>query len=172
MASWRGRRLLHFRVQAAYRTGTKLRSVLQREDEQKWEWIIPKEEAGYRTSAQSAGSSDTRQDKEKWERVSPKTEAASNTGSNDSRPAPPRGFVAAMTTRSVAVQTEDPICALPVGTLPQPPKRWMSGARCTNGVLSRAVLAGTAEGVAQHPVCPQQAAGLWAFVGLSLSTLR
>ena len=34
---------MHFRVHAAYRTGTKLRTELQREDEQKWEWVIPKE---------------------------------------------------------------------------------------------------------------------------------
>ena len=70
MAAWASP--LHFRVHAAYRTGTKLRTELQREDEQKWEWVLPK-------SAQSAGSSDTRPDKEKWERAGPKTEAASNT---------------------------------------------------------------------------------------------
>ena len=70
--------------------GTKFRTEIQREDEQKWEWVITKKEAEYSTSAQLAGSNDIRRDKKKWVRVSPKTEAASNTGSNDSRPVPPR----------------------------------------------------------------------------------
>ena len=91
MAAWAS--LLHFRVHAACRTGTKFRTELQREDEQKWEWVIPKKEAGYSTSAQSAGSRDTRPDKEKWERAGPKTEAARNTGSNDSYPVLPRDSV-------------------------------------------------------------------------------
>ena len=98
---------------ARSRTGTKLRTELQRDDEQKWEWMISRKQA-----AQSAESSVARPDKEKWEWAGPKTEAASNTGSNDSRPVLPRGSVvqqsgtklAVMATRSVAVQTEDPIC--------------------------------------------------------------
>ena len=52
--------------------------------------------------------------------------------------------LAAMATRSVALQTEDPISGALCGTgsrprqsLPQPPKRWMMGARCTNGGQSR-----------------------------------
>ena len=40
-----GRRLGTFQVHAAYRTVTKLRTVVQREDEQKWEWMIPRKEA-------------------------------------------------------------------------------------------------------------------------------
>ena len=81
MAAWTSP--LHFRVRAPYRTGTKLRTELQREDEQKWEWVIPKEEVEYSTSAQSAGSNDMRPNKEKWERARPKNETASNTGSDD-----------------------------------------------------------------------------------------
>ena len=48
MAAWASP--VHFRVHAAHRTGTKLRTVLQREDKQKCEWMIPKKEA---THAQS-----------------------------------------------------------------------------------------------------------------------
>ena len=59
--------------------------MLQREDEHKSEWMIPRMEA-----AQSAGSSDTRPDNSKSDRASPKNETASNTFSNDSRPVPPR----------------------------------------------------------------------------------
>ena len=78
----------------------------------------PKREAECSTSAQPAGSVDKRPDKEKRER----NEAASNTaaksaGSDDRRPVLPKGSVlqqsgstvAGMATRSVAVQTEDPI---------------------------------------------------------------
>ena len=74
-------------------------------------WVIPKE-AGYSTSAQSAGSDDTRPDKQKFDRAKPKNETASNTGSNGSRLVPPRGSVAAMATCSVGVQTEDSVCGL------------------------------------------------------------
>ena len=49
MASWTWP--WHFQVHAACRTGTKLRTVVQQDDEQKWEWI-PRKEA-----AQSVGSS-------------------------------------------------------------------------------------------------------------------
>ena len=89
MAAWTSP--LHFRVHAAHRQGTTYRTELQREDEQKWERVIPEKEAEFSTSAQSVGSSDIRPDKEKWERVKPKTEAASNTaaksaGSDDKRP--------------------------------------------------------------------------------------
>ena len=69
-------------------------------------------EAASNTAAKSAGPDDQRPDKEKLERARPKNETAINTGSNDSRPVLPRGSVAAMTTRSVAVQTEDSYCTL------------------------------------------------------------
>ena len=72
-------------LHSANRTDTKLRTLLQREDEQKWEWMIPKMEA-----AQSAGSSDTCPDKPKSDRASPENETASNTFSNDSRLVPLR----------------------------------------------------------------------------------
>ena len=89
MAAWASP--LHFRVHATCRTGTKLRTEPQREDEEKWDWVIPYKEAGCSTPAQSSGSSDTRPDKEKWERAGQKTGAASNTaaksaGSDDKRP--------------------------------------------------------------------------------------
>ena len=100
MAAWTSP--LHFRVHAAYRTGTKFRTELQREDEQKWEWVIPKEEADFSISALSAGSDDKSPDKQTLDRAT--------TGSNDSRLVPPRGSVAAMATCSVGVQTEDPVC--------------------------------------------------------------
>ena len=95
-------------MHAAYRSGTKLRTVEQREDEQKWERVIPKEEAGYSTLAQSAGSDDKRPDKQQG-RAKPKHETASSAGSNDSRLVLPRGSVAAMATCSVGVQTEDSV---------------------------------------------------------------
>ena len=44
MAAWASP--LHFRVRTAHRTGTTLRIEPQREDEQKWEWVILKEEGG------------------------------------------------------------------------------------------------------------------------------
>ena len=107
---------------SAYRTATNFRAELRREDEQKWEWVIPKEEAEYSTSAQSAGSVDKRPGKEKRKRASPKNEAASNTAaksarSDDSRPVLPTCSVLQQSctklkvkaTGSVAVQTEDPI---------------------------------------------------------------
>ena len=59
---------LHLWVRAACTTGTKLRTELQREDEQKWEWMIPKKEA-----AQSAGSSDTRPDQEAASNIAAKS---------------------------------------------------------------------------------------------------
>ena len=101
---------LHFRAHAARRTATKFRAEQQREDEQKWQWVIPKKEAEYSTSAQSAGTDDKRPDKQKLERASPKNEVAS--------PVPPRGSVlllhcgtkrAGVANRSVAVQTADSV---------------------------------------------------------------
>ena len=56
----------------------------------------PKEGCGVQHISSVSGSSDLRPYKEKWQRVSAKNETASNTGSNDSRPVPPRGSVAAM----------------------------------------------------------------------------
>ena len=67
-------------------------------------------EPRYSASVHSAGSDGKRPDKQKLERARPKNETASNTGSNDSRSVPPRGFVAAMATCFVGVQTEDPAC--------------------------------------------------------------
>ena len=83
-----------------------------------------KKEAEYSTAARSAGSDDIRPDKQKLERARPKNETASNIRSNDIRPVLPRGSVllksgtklAAMASRSVAVQTEDP----PAGRSPCP----------------------------------------------------
>ena len=71
MAAWTSP--LHFQVHVACRTGTKFRTGLRWVDEQKREWVIPKTEAEFGASAQSAGSSDIRPDKEKWERVSSRT---------------------------------------------------------------------------------------------------
>ena len=93
MAAWASPLL--FRVHAAYSTGMKLRTEPQREDEQKWEWVIPEKERvssvfGSNTAAKSAGSDDRRPDKQKLDQVKPKNETASLTGSNDSRPVPPR----------------------------------------------------------------------------------
>ena len=76
---------LHFRVHAAYRTCTKLRTEPQREDEQKWEWVITKKVAEYSTSAQSARSSDTRPDMERWERAGPKDRGGEQYSSEVSR---------------------------------------------------------------------------------------
>ena len=98
MASWTSP--VHFQVRAACRTGTKHRTVVQREDEKKWEWVIsqkeavqsagssdarPVQEAASSTAAKSAGSGRMRPEKEKWERISSRTEAASNTGAKSAR---------------------------------------------------------------------------------------
>ena len=98
---------LHFRAHAACSTATMFRTELQREDEQKWVWFIPKEEAEYSTSAQPAGSDERRPDKQKLDRASPKNVAASNTGSNESHPVLPRGSVLLQHcgTKRAAVQT-------------------------------------------------------------------
>ena len=62
-ATWQpGRRCCTFGcTHAAHRTGTKLRTEQQREDEKKWEWVIPKKEAD-----------DKRQDEQKSDLASPK----------------------------------------------------------------------------------------------------
>ena len=93
MAAWASP--LHFRVNAGCRTGTKLRTELQRQDEQKWEWSVKRHtpRPGGNTVAKSASSDDKRPDKQKFDRTSPKNETASNTLSNDSRPVPPKGSV-------------------------------------------------------------------------------
>ena len=55
--------------QFACRTAKKFRAEVQREDEQKWEWVIPKKDEARSTSAKSAGSDDKRS-------VLPKSSAA------------------------------------------------------------------------------------------------
>ena len=95
-------------MHAATGTGTKLRTEPQREDEQKWasrrrrrstahqlsqharprhaqEWVSPRNEAASITAAKTAGSGDKRPHKQKLEQAT-----TSNTGSDDSRPVPPR----------------------------------------------------------------------------------
>ena len=42
------------------------------------------------------------------------------------------------------------ICSRPRQSLPQPPKRWLTGDRHTNSIQSGAVLGGAAEGATQH----------------------
>ena len=112
MAAWASP--LHFRVNAGCRTGTKLRTELQWQDEQKWEWSVKRHtpRPGGNTVAKSASSDDKRPDKQKFDRTSPKNETASNTLSNDSRPVPPKGSVLLQhcgTKRSVAVQAADSV---------------------------------------------------------------
>ena len=107
MAAWASP--LHFRVHAAYRTGTKLRTVVQREDEQKWEWMIPQEGGstvgGVKRRTPSPGGGEqhscevsklrgqTPKHAKKSDLTSPKNETTSNTFSNDSRSVPPKGSV-------------------------------------------------------------------------------
>ena len=97
----------------------------------------------------------------------------------------PRGSVlhqsgtklAVMATRSVAVQTEDLICgALSCGTgsrlrqsLPQPPTRWMLGARCTNDAPPRSSIGELQKMQLNIQYALNKREGLWAFVGLPLS---
>ena len=109
MAAWASS--LHFRVHAACRMGTKLRTLVQRKDEQKWEWVNPKKEAEYCTSAQLASqqAQATCAQTRTIGPAKPKHETASSTGSNDNRQVLPRGSVAAMATCSVKVQTEDSV---------------------------------------------------------------
>ena len=104
-----------------------VQQTLQREDEQKWEWVIAKEEAAQSagsgdarptqdaassTAAKSAGSGSVRPDKVECERVSPKNEMPNNIFADDSRLVLPKGSVLLHrcdTKRSVAVQTVDPV---------------------------------------------------------------
>ena len=94
----------------------------QREDEQKWEWVIPKKEAAQsagsgdarpnQDAAESASSGSLRPDKVKWQRASPKNKMEDNMFSNDSRSVPSKGSVLPQrctTKRSVADQTVDSV---------------------------------------------------------------
>ena len=103
MAAWMSP--LHFRVS----TGTKLRTELQREDEQKWDLGHPKSGSAKRPRrratqqrSQQAQTTDAQTSKKMDPAAKPKNET-------DSRPVPPRGSVAVMATRSAGVQTEDPV---------------------------------------------------------------
>ena len=106
MAAWASP--LNFWLHAAHRTGTKLRTLLRREDERKWEWMIPRKEAAQSagssdarptqeaassTAAKSASSDDKRPDNPKSDLARPKNEMASNTFFNDSRSVPAKGSV-------------------------------------------------------------------------------
>ena len=90
--SWASPKHVHeYAEQYAYRTATKFRAEVQREDEQKWEWVIPKKEA-CSTSAKSVGSDDKRS-------VLPRGSVLQQSGRSTK--------LAAMETRSMAVQAYD-----------------------------------------------------------------
>ena len=109
---------------ASNRTGTTLRTELQREDEQKWEWVVPKGGVQHISSVsrlrttcaqtRKSGSGPGRRTRRRATQA-PLTVVRSLQGSVMQQSGTK---LATMATRSVAVQTEDPSCgALSCGTV-------------------------------------------------------
>ena len=152
MSAWASPQRL--RVHAAYRAGSRLRAEMSREDEQHWEWVSTNA-----LSAKAAGTPQRRsigagpfsgrcaEQRSREGQRGVGNKRPDKPGPGDRRPVPAQGSVFAARRRHTGgAQLKTPSTGrsplwdwlTPANShFHSPSKRWMMGARCTNGVPSR-----------------------------------
>ena len=142
---------------AAYRSSAGFRAEVQREEEQKWEWVVPKEEEAPSMPAKSAGSDDKRS-------VFRGAQCCSRT---------PPSWLPSLPAPSPSKRRTQPAEGFPCGvgsrlrqSLPQPPKRWMTGEIASLTTLMRQIGVGTQGGAEALAIIHQLFHDEWVIASL------